>query len=58
MVQSVDCKIGCLVGLVVKASTSRTEDLGFKSCLRQDFSGSSHTRGLIIGTPVATMPGA
>ena len=34
----------CLIGLVVKASTSRTADLGFDSCLnREDFSGLSHT---------------
>ena len=32
-----------LVGLVVKASASRTEDPGFESRLRWDFSGSSHT---------------
>ena len=28
-----------LAGLVVKASTSRAEDLGFESRLRRDFSG-------------------
>ena len=48
----------CLVGLVVKASTSGAEDLGFESGLRRDFSGSSHTSDLKIGTPVATLPGA
>ena len=33
----------CLVGLVVKAFTSRAEDLGFKSRFRSgDFSGLSH----------------
>ena len=47
-----------LTGLVVKASASGPEDLGFASHLRQDFSGSSHTSDLNIGTPVATMPGA
>ena len=47
-----------LVGLVVKASASRVEDPGFESRLRRDFSGSSHTSDLKIGTPVATMPGA
>ena len=46
------------VGLVVKASTSRVEDPGFESRLRRDFSGSSHTSDLKIGTPVATLPGA
>ena len=46
-----------LVGRVVKASTSDAEDLGFKSRLRQDFSGSNHTSDLEIGTPVATLPG-
>ena len=43
---------------MVKASTSRAEDPGFESHLRQDFSGSSHTRDIKIGTPVATQPGA
>ena len=44
-------------GLVVKASTSGAEDLGFESGLRQDFSGLSDTSDLKIGTPVATLPG-
>ena len=30
-----------LIGLVVKASASRVEDLGFEFCLQSDFSGSS-----------------
>ena len=47
-----------LVGLVVKASASRAEGPGFESHLRRDFSGSSHTSDLNIGTPVATLPGA
>ena len=50
-----------LFGLVVKASTSRAEDPGFESRLRQDFSGveSYHvTSDLKIGTPVATLPDA
>ena len=47
-----------LVGLEVKASASGTEDPGFESRLRRDFSGSSHTSDLKIGTPVATLPGA
>ena len=46
-----------LVGLVVKASASRAEDPEFESRLRRDFSGSSHTSDLKIGTPVATLPG-
>ena len=46
-----------LVGLVEKASTSGAEDLEFEYCLRRDFSGSSHTSDLKIGTPVATLPG-
>ena len=47
-----------LVGLVVKASSSRAEDPGFQSRLRRgDFSGSSHTSDFEIGTPVATLPG-
>ena len=43
---------------MVKASTSRREDLGFKSRLRWDFPGSSHTSDLKIGAPVATLLGA
>ena len=45
------------VGLVVKASASGTEDPGFDSCLRRDFSGSRYTSDFKIGTPVATLPG-
>ena len=47
-----------LAGLVVKTSASGVEDPGFESRLRQDFSGSSHTSNLKIGTPVATLQGA
>ena len=47
-----------LGGLVVKASSSGAEDLEFKSRLRWDLSGSSHTCDLKIGTPVATLPNA
>ena len=47
-----------LAGLVVKASASGAKDPGFKSCLWGDFSGSSHTSDLKIGTQVATLPGA
>ena len=43
---------------MVKASASRAEDPGFESHLRRDFSGSSHTSDLKIGSPVATLPGA
>ena len=43
-----------LVGLVVKASTSRAEDPGFESCLHCDFSRLSHTSDLKIGTPGVT----
>ena len=46
------------LGLVAKASSSGAEDPGFESRLRRDFSGSSHTSDLKIGTPVATMAGA
>ena len=45
------------VGREVKASALRAEDLGFESRLRQDFSGSSYTSDLEIGTPVATLSG-
>ena len=41
-----------------KASASRSEGPGFESRLCRDFSGSSHTSDLKIGTPVATLPGA
>ena len=47
-----------LSGLVVKASALGAEDPGFESRLRWDFSGSSHTSDLNIGTPAATLPGA
>ena len=47
-----------LDGLAVKASASRAEDPGFESRLRLDFSGSSQTNDLKIGTPVAALPGA
>ena len=47
-----------LCGLVDKASASRAEDPELESRLLRDFSGSSHTSDLKIGTPVATLPGA
>ena len=48
-----------LAGLVVKESASGAEDPGFESrLLRRDFSGSSHTSDLQIGTPAAALPGA
>ena len=47
-----------LVGLVVKASASRTEDPGFESRLRQDFSWSSHTSDSKTGSLVASLSGA
>ena len=43
---------------MVKASASVAEDPGFESRLQRDFSGSSVTGDLKIGTPVATLPGA
>ena len=43
---------------MVKASASRAEDPGFESRLQRDFSGSSHTSDLNVGTPVATLSGA
>ena len=46
-----------LVGLVVKVLASEAEDPVFESRMRRDFSGSSHTSGLKIGIPVATLPG-
>ena len=47
-----------LVGLVVKASASGAEDLGFESRLGRDFSGSSHTSDVKINTLLATLPDA
>ena len=47
-----------LIGLVVKASALRAENPGFESCLPHDFSRSSYTSDLKIGTSVATLPGA
>ena len=43
---------------MVKASTSGVEDPGLNPALQQDFSGSSHTSDLKIGTQVATLPRA
>ena len=43
---------------MVEASASGAEGPEFESRLRRDFSGSSHTSDLKIGTPVATLPGA
>ena len=43
---------------MLKASASGAEDPGFKSRLRREFTRSSHTSDLKIGTPVATLPGA
>ena len=41
------------------ASALRVKDPGFSSCLRHgDFSGSSLTSDLKIGTPMSTLPGA
>ena len=46
-----------LVGLVVKAPASRAANPAFDSCFpRESSSGSSHTSGLKIGTPAATLP--
>ena len=43
---------------LIQASASKAEDPGFDSGLRHgDFSGSSHSSDLKIGTPVATLPG-
>ena len=43
---------------MVKASASGAEDPGFEFRLRRDFSGSSHTSDLKIGTPAAPLSGA
>ena len=43
---------------MVKASAPRAEDPGFESRLRWDFSGSSHTSNLKMGTLVASPPDA
>ena len=47
-----------LVGQVLKASAPKAKGPEFDSRLRRNFSGSSHTSDLKIGTPVATLPGA
>ena len=47
-----------LVGQVVKTSAPKAEGSEFESRLRRDFSWSSHTSDLKIGTLVATLPGA
>ena len=47
-----------IAGLVVKASTSGVEDAGLNPACVRDYSGSSHTIDLKIGTPVATLSGA
>ena len=47
-----------LTGLVIRASALGVEVPGLESRLKWDFSGSSHTSDLKIGTPVATLPGA
>ena len=52
------CSSCRLAGLVVKASASGAEDPGSESPMPRDFSGSSHTSDLKIGTPEATLPGA
>ena len=52
------CTVYRLVGLVVTGSASNAEHPVFESRLRRDFSGSSHTSDIKMGTPVATLPGA
>ena len=47
-----------LVGLVVQASASTSEDPGFESRLRRHISGSSDTSDLKTGTPAAILSGA
>ena len=47
-----------VVGQVVKAFSPKAEGPEFKSRLQRDFSGTSHTSDLKIGTTVATLPGA
>ena len=47
-----------LVGLVVKASASRTENPGSNPACTGIFPRSSRTSDLEIGTPVATLPGS
>ena len=43
---------------MVTASASGAEDPGLESRLRRDFSGSSHTSDIKIGTSRANLPGA
>ena len=58
MSMSVSVSLHRLVGLVVKMSASVAEDPEFESRFRLEFSGSSRTSDLTIGTTVATLPGA
>ena len=51
------CALTRLVDLAVKAFTSRAVGPGFDSHLRIFSPGSNHTSHLLIGTPVATLPG-
>ena len=56
---AVHCCLYRLIGLVVKASTSRVAHLGSIPAFGVDlFSRSSHISDLKIGNPVATLPGA
>ena len=48
-----------LIGLVIKASSSRAADPRFNSHLRRgEYPRSSHTSDFKIGTPAATLSGA
>ena len=47
----------CLIGVTVKVSASRPEDLWVEFHLYWDFSGSSHSSDFKISTAVATLPG-
>ena len=47
-----------LVGVVVMHPPRERKIRGSSFALRRDFSGSSHTSDLKIGTPVATLPDA
>ena len=48
----------CLVGLVVRRPPRERKVSGSNPDCGGIFSASSHTSGLNIGTPVATLPGA
>ena len=52
------CSVDRLVGLVVRRPPRERKIPGLNPACAGNFSGSSHTSDLKIGTPLATLPGA